>query len=158
MDTDPEVELLPLSLWVYAYFPRLALEPKVEMPLTVPYSHRFDVRCERRPRESFLFFRRYFDTITAAEPWVALPEVVRKQYAGAQETARFKVLLEGPVCRAWYLGKRFLRQTLGLPEQIVPRPPPTHMRHTERYTPEEDEGDYTVFIQTYLMRPLASSR
>ncbi|GMP68638.1 hypothetical protein CsSME_00028191 [Camellia sinensis var. sinensis] len=37
------------------------------MPPVVPYSHRYDVRCERRPRESFLFFRRYFDTIAAVE-------------------------------------------------------------------------------------------
>ncbi|XP_028084526.1 protein MAIN-LIKE 2-like [Camellia sinensis] len=69
------------ELWVYAYFPRLAPEPKVEMPLAVLFSHRFDVRCERRPQESFLFFRRYFDTVTAAEitwqPWAALSEAVR---------------------------------------------------------------------------------
>ncbi|KAI8005047.1 Protein MAIN-LIKE 2, partial [Camellia lanceoleosa] len=55
------------ELWVYAYFPRLAPEPEVEMPPVVPYSHRYDVRCEQRPRESFLFFHRYFDTVAAAE-------------------------------------------------------------------------------------------
>ncbi|GMP77497.1 hypothetical protein CsSME_00033759 [Camellia sinensis var. sinensis] len=157
---------MPSGLWVYAYFPRLAPEPEVEMPLVVLYSHRYDVRCERRPRESFLFFRRYFDTIATAEitncipchlqitwqPWAVLPDAVRDQYMGARETAQFRVLLEGPIYRAWYLGERFLRQTLGLPEQIVPRPPSTHMRHTER-----DEGDYTNFIQTYLMRPLTDA-
>ncbi|GMP83830.1 hypothetical protein CsSME_00037612 [Camellia sinensis var. sinensis] len=137
------------SLWVYTYFPRFAPEPEVEMPLAVPFSHRFDVRCERRPRES-LFFRRYFDTITAAEPWAPLPDTVREQYAGARETARFRVLLEEPVCRAWYLGERFLWQTLGLPEQVVPTPPPLHIRHTV--------GDYIDFIQTHLMWPVASIR
>lgn len=135
------------ELWVYAYFPRLAPEPEVEMPLVVPYSHRYDVWCEQRPRESFLFFRRYFDTIVAAEitwqPWAVLPDAVRDQYMGARETAQFQVLLEGLVCRAWYLGERFLRQTLGLPEQIVSRPPPTHIRHTERYTPQE-MIDFTI--------------
>ncbi|GMP93514.1 hypothetical protein CsSME_00043296 [Camellia sinensis var. sinensis] len=55
------------KLWVYAYFSRLALVPDVETPLVVPFSHRFDVRCVRRPREMFIFFRRYFDTITPAE-------------------------------------------------------------------------------------------
>ena len=56
-----------LQLWVYAYFPRLAPVPDEEIPLGVPFSHRFDVRCVRRPRESLIFFRRYFDTITAVE-------------------------------------------------------------------------------------------
>ncbi|XP_028107806.1 uncharacterized protein LOC114306723 [Camellia sinensis] len=39
----------------------------MEISLGVPYSHRYDVRCERRRQESFLFFLRYFDTITATE-------------------------------------------------------------------------------------------
>ncbi|XP_028125125.1 protein MAINTENANCE OF MERISTEMS-like [Camellia sinensis] len=60
------------ELWVYAYFLRLAPVLDVEMPPIVPYSHRYDVRCERRPRESFLFFRRYFDTIIAAEVFQTL--------------------------------------------------------------------------------------
>lgn len=90
---------------------------------------------------------------------------------GARETARFRILLEGPICRAWYFRERFLWQTLGLPEQIVSWPPPTHTRHTERYTSEEmidytlgwdseffkDEGDYTEFIQAYLMQPLTGA-
>lgn len=93
---------------------------------------------------------------------------MRDRYAGVQETARFRILLEGPVCRVWYFRERFLRQTLGVPEQPVPAPPPTHARYTERYTLGEmrdytigwshehllDEGDYTKYIQTYIMRPL----
>ncbi|GMP35349.1 hypothetical protein CsSME_00007819 [Camellia sinensis var. sinensis] len=51
-----------------AYFPRLAPVPDVETSLVVPFLRRFDVRCVRRPRETFIFFRRYFDTITLAEP------------------------------------------------------------------------------------------
>ncbi|KAI7994534.1 Protein MAINTENANCE OF MERISTEMS, partial [Camellia lanceoleosa] len=162
-----------LQLWVYAYFPRLAPVPVVEIPLGVPFSHRFDVRCVRRPRESFSFFCRYFDTITSAEitwqPWAPLPAEVRDHYEGAYETARLRILLEGPVCRAWYLGERFLRQTLGLPEQIVPGPPPTHMRDTEEFSLEHmreyttgwgvehhrGEGDYAEYVRTYIMRPLS---
>ncbi|GMP93976.1 hypothetical protein CsSME_00043599 [Camellia sinensis var. sinensis] len=161
------------ELWVYAYFPRLAPVPDVETPLVVPFSCCFDVRCVRRPRETFIFFRRYFVTITPAEvtwkPWAPLPAVTQDRFAGAEETARFRILLEGPVCRAWYLGERFLRQTLGLPEQIVPGPPPTHMRDTERFTAQEmadytigwdaegirGEGDYREYVQTYIMRPLS---
>ena len=56
-----------LQLWVYAYFPRLEPVPETETPLVVPFSCRYDERCTRRPRETFSFFRRYFDTITPAE-------------------------------------------------------------------------------------------
>ncbi|KAL7263185.1 hypothetical protein ACSBR1_001374 [Camellia fascicularis] len=152
------------ELWVYAYFPRLAPVPDEDSPLVVPFSRRFDVRCVRRPRETFIFFRRYFDTVTAAEvtwqPWALLPTAVRERFVGAEETARFRILLEGPVCRAWYLGERFLRQTLGLLEQIAPGSPPTHMRDSERFTLEQmagytigwdagrfrGEGDYTEYV------------
>ena len=86
--------------------------------------------------------------------------MVRDHYEGAEETVHCRILLEGPVCRAWYLGERFLRQNLGLPEQIVPGPPPGHMRDTERFTAREmreyttgwgeehhrGEGDYTDYV------------
>ncbi|GMP34757.1 hypothetical protein CsSME_00007497 [Camellia sinensis var. sinensis] len=55
------------ELWVYAYFPTLAPELEVEMHLVVPYFHRYDGRCLRRTRETFPFFRRYFDMVTAAK-------------------------------------------------------------------------------------------
>ncbi|CAL5356789.1 unnamed protein product [Camellia sinensis] len=59
---------------------------------------------------------------------------------------------------------------MGLPEQIVPSLPPTHMRDTERCTAEEmadytigwdaegfrGEGDYLEYVRTYIMRPLSS--
>ncbi|GMP84840.1 hypothetical protein CsSME_00038212 [Camellia sinensis var. sinensis] len=163
-----------LLLWVYAYFPRLAPVSDMETPLGVPFSHRFDVRCVRRPRESFIFFRRYFDTIAAItwQPWAPLPAVVRDHYEGAGETAYCRILLEGPVCRAWYLGERFLRQTLGLSEQIVPGLPPAHMRDTERFVAQDmrdytigwgaehhrGEGDYAEYVRTYIMRPLSGGR
>ncbi|KAF5934658.1 hypothetical protein HYC85_030829 [Camellia sinensis] len=164
------------ELWVYAYFPRLAPVPVAETPLVVPFSSRFDGRCTRRPRETFGFFRRYFDTITPAEiawrPWAPLPAAMRDRFAGAEETSRFRILLEGPVCRAWYLGERFLRQTLGLPEQIVPVHPPADMRETERLTSEQMDdytigweeagfrgtGDYQEYVRTYLMQPLSGRR
>ncbi|GMP73471.1 hypothetical protein CsSME_00031220 [Camellia sinensis var. sinensis] len=57
-----------IRLWVYAYFSRLAPKPKVEIPPMVPYSHKYDGRYQRMPRESFSFFRRFFDTVTAVEP------------------------------------------------------------------------------------------
>ena len=68
---------------------------------------------------------------------------MRGRFPGAEETSRFRILLEGPVCRAWYLGERFLCQTLGLPEQIVPVHPPADMRETERLTSEQMD-DYTI--------------
>ncbi|KAI7990360.1 Protein MAINTENANCE OF MERISTEMS, partial [Camellia lanceoleosa] len=164
------------ELWVYAYFPRLAPVPDVETPLVIPFSCRFDVKCVRRPRESFIFFRRYFDTITPAEitwqPWASVPAEFRARFVGAEETTRFRLLLKGPVCRAWYLGERFLRQTLGLPKQIVSVHPPEHMRDTERFTSEQMAdytigwdairfrgiGDYREYVQTYIMWPLSGGR
>lgn len=79
------------------------------MPPIVPYSHRYDDRCLRRTWETFAFFRRYFDTVAAWEiawqPWALIPTGVRDQYAGAQGASRFRLLLEGPVSRAWFLGE-----------------------------------------------------
>ncbi|GMP24169.1 hypothetical protein CsSME_00001532 [Camellia sinensis var. sinensis] len=159
-------------LWVYAYFPALAPEPEVEMPPVVPYSHRYDGRCLRRTRKTFSFFRRYFDTVTAAEitwqPWATMPEGVGDQFAGARGATRFWLLFEGPICRAWFLGERFVRQTLGLSQPIVPMGPPPSMRATEQLTSQEmiqftrgldanyylGEGDYATFIETHLMPPL----
>ncbi|GMP93780.1 hypothetical protein CsSME_00043484 [Camellia sinensis var. sinensis] len=84
------------ELWVHAYFPRLAPVLDEETSLGVPFSQRFDVRCVRRPQKTFIFFHRYFNTITAAEPWAPLPAAVRERFAGAEESARFRLLLEGP--------------------------------------------------------------
>ncbi len=97
---------------------------------------------------------------------------MRGRFPGAEETSRFRILLEGPVCRAWYLGERFLRQTRGLPEQIVPAHPPAEMRETEGLTTEQLDdysigweeagfrgtGDYQEYVRTYLMRPLSGRR
>ncbi|XP_028069559.1 uncharacterized protein LOC114272081 [Camellia sinensis] len=97
---------------------------------------------------------------------------MRERFAGAEENLRFRILLKGPVCRAWYLGEHFLRQTLGLPKQIVPVHPPKHMRDTERFTPERmadytigwdasgyrGEGHYSKYVRTFIMRPLSGGR
>lgn len=56
-----------LQLWVYAYFLTLAPEPVEEIPPIAPYSHRYDGRWLRRTRETFLFFRQYFDIVTMEE-------------------------------------------------------------------------------------------
>lgn len=108
------------------------------MPVVVPYSHRYDGRCLRRTWETFAFFRRYFDTVAAGEivwqPWALMPAEVKDQYAGAQEASYFRLLLEGPVCRAWFLDERFMRQTMGLPEPVVPMPLSASMRATKSFS------------------------
>ncbi|GMP48767.1 hypothetical protein CsSME_00016008 [Camellia sinensis var. sinensis] len=90
-------------LWVYAYFPALAPEPMEELPPMVPYSWRYDGLCQCRSRESFTFFRYYFNTVAAREimwqPWAMMLAKVRDQYTGAWATSHFQILLEGPVCR-----------------------------------------------------------
>ncbi|KAI8009968.1 Protein MAIN-LIKE 2, partial [Camellia lanceoleosa] len=50
------------QLWIYAYVPALAPEPEVKPPLKVPYSHRYDGRCQPRARETLSYLRQYFDT------------------------------------------------------------------------------------------------
>ncbi|GMP35857.1 hypothetical protein CsSME_00008156 [Camellia sinensis var. sinensis] len=109
--------LVDLSqLWVYAYFPRLVPEPEVKTPPMVPYSHRYDVRCQWRPREFFSFFRRYFDTVAAAEitwqPWAVMPDGVRDQFAGAWETGE----RDRPVAAAERAGGSRARRGAGWPE------------------------------------------
>ncbi|XP_028063806.1 protein MAIN-LIKE 2-like [Camellia sinensis] len=69
------------ELWVYAYFPALALEPVEETATTVPFSDVYDSQLRRRTQESFIFFRQYFDMVTAREitwqPWDAIPSGLR---------------------------------------------------------------------------------
>ncbi|CAL5404346.1 unnamed protein product [Camellia sinensis] len=90
------------------------------------------------------------------------------QFAGAWGASRYRILFEGPVGRAWFLGERFMRQTLGYPAQEIPSPPPLDMRSTESLTSQEvsdlmqgvdavlfhKEGKYTTYLHTYLMPPL----
>ncbi|KAL7254093.1 hypothetical protein ACSBR1_008482 [Camellia fascicularis] len=68
-----------------------AWEPEVEMPHVVPYSHRYDDMCVRRTRETFLFFRRYFDTVTPAEvvPMLPLPSMRATESLSSQEVINF---------------------------------------------------------------------
>ncbi|KAL7213066.1 hypothetical protein ACSBR2_015718 [Camellia fascicularis] len=135
------------TLWLYElHFPHerragrrlleslgaLAPEPVDEIPPIMSYSGQYDGRCRRQSRDdmTFTFYRRYFDTAVADEPWATMLAGVRDQYAGAWATSRFWILLEGPVCQAWFLGERFIRQTLGSPIPVVPMPPPASMRTT----------------------------
>ncbi|GMP84817.1 hypothetical protein CsSME_00038192 [Camellia sinensis var. sinensis] len=56
--------LVDLSqLWVYAYFPTLALELEVEVSLEIPFSRRFEGRCRPQPRETLLYLWQFFDTV-----------------------------------------------------------------------------------------------
>ncbi|GMP34243.1 hypothetical protein CsSME_00007197 [Camellia sinensis var. sinensis] len=92
------------ELWVYAYFPTLTPELEVEAPLEIPYSRRFEGRCQPRPRETLPYLRPYFDTVWATEitwqPWMAMPGYSRFQFAGAWGASQYKILFEGPVGRA----------------------------------------------------------
>ncbi|KAL7212351.1 hypothetical protein ACSBR2_015103 [Camellia fascicularis] len=165
--------LVDLSqLWVHAYFPTLAPELEVEVPLTTPYSLVFEGHYWPRPRESFLHLRQYFDTVRSSEitwqPWAPLGRDLRFQFAGAWGVSRYRILFEGPVGRAWFLGDRFLRQVWGYPTQDLPSAPPDDMRTADRLTPQEavsvmlgtdavlhlEEGEYATYRHTYLMPSL----
>lgn len=101
-----------------------------------------------------------------------MPAGIRGQYVGAWATSRFRILLEGPVCRAWFLSERFMRQTVGLADLIIPMVPPESMRSPDSLSIDDItqfmwgldadcfrvEGDYAAFIQTHLMPPLTDAR
>ncbi|XP_028074583.1 vacuolar protein sorting-associated protein 41 homolog [Camellia sinensis] len=78
---EPETHLSygASELWVCAYFSRLAPIPDEETPFGISFSHRFDITWQ---------------------PWAPLPAAVRERFTGAEETARFRISLEDPVCRA----------------------------------------------------------
>ena len=97
---------------------------------------------------------------------------IRFQFPGAWASSHYRTLFEGPVGRAWFLGDRFMCQTMGVPEQSVPSAPPDDMRSAERLTPEEvdvamlgtdaalhtEEGEYATYRHAYLMPPLMGVR
>ncbi|GMP32770.1 hypothetical protein CsSME_00006381 [Camellia sinensis var. sinensis] len=116
------------------------------MPPVVPNSHRYDGRCQQRTRESFPFFCRYFDTVTAAEiAWQSsamMLEGVRDQFAGSQEASRFRLLLEGPT----YL----MPPLTGTHGDERARAPPARER--------EIEGPGTLILSTHLPAPIEYTR
>ncbi|KAI8017741.1 Protein MAINTENANCE OF MERISTEMS, partial [Camellia lanceoleosa] len=163
-------------LWVYAYFPTLAPELEAEVPHMTPYSLVFKGQYRPRLRESFLYLRQYFDTVRSLEiswqPWVPLGRDLRFQFAGAWGASRYRILFEGPVDRAWFLGDRFLRQIWGYSDQDIPSTPPDDMRTTDRLSPQDvvsamqgtdallhlEQGEYATYRHTYLMPPLTRVR
>ncbi|KAI8018339.1 Protein MAIN-LIKE 2, partial [Camellia lanceoleosa] len=160
------------ELWVCAYFPTLAPELEVEAPLEIPYSSRFKGRCRPRAQETLPYLRQFFETVQATEPWASLGGDIRFQFPGAWASSLYRILLEGLVGRAWFLGDRFMRQTMGVPDQGIPSAPQEDMRSTEGLTPEEvdvamlgtnvvlllEEEEYATYRHTYLMPPLTGIR
>ncbi|KAF5932382.1 hypothetical protein HYC85_028553 [Camellia sinensis] len=164
------------ELWVYVYFPSLAPELEVVGIPVTPYSLIFEGPHRPRPRETLLRLREYVDTVRHSEitwqPWVSLGDGLRLQYTGASDISQYRVLLEGPVGRAWFLGERFLRQVWGYLSQDIPAVPPASMRTADRLSYSEvvgamlgtdallyiEEGDYATYRHIYLMPPLTEVR
>ncbi|KAF5933096.1 hypothetical protein HYC85_029267 [Camellia sinensis] len=108
----------------------------------------------------------------AWEPWAPLGDGLRLQYTGGSDISQYRVLLEGPVGRAWFLGERFLRQVWGYLSQDPPAVPPVSMRTADRLSYSEvvsamlgsdallylEEGDYATYRHIYLMPPLTGAR
>ncbi|KAF5933444.1 hypothetical protein HYC85_029615 [Camellia sinensis] len=136
------------ELWVYVYFPTLAPELVVEGPLVTPYS------------------------LITWQPWAPLGEGLRFQFAGGWGASRYRILFEGPVGRAWFLGDRFLRQVWGYTSQDTPSAPPVDMRIADMLFSQDvvnamlgtdallhlEEGDYATYRHIYLMLPLTGAR
>ncbi|XP_028123286.1 uncharacterized protein LOC114320314 [Camellia sinensis] len=55
------------ELWVFAYFPTLAPELEVEVPLTIPYSLVLEGQYRPRARETLPYLRQFFDTVRTTE-------------------------------------------------------------------------------------------
>ncbi|GMP80647.1 hypothetical protein CsSME_00035667 [Camellia sinensis var. sinensis] len=164
------------ELWVFAYFPTLASELEVEVPLMIPYSLVFEGQYRPRARETLPYLRQFFDTVRTTEitwqPWAPLGGDTRFQFSGGWAASRYRILFEGPIGRAWFLGDRFMRQTMGYPEQSVPATPPDDMQSAEGLTPQDvnsailgtdvllhlEEGEYATYRHTYLMPPLTGVR
>ncbi|KAI7981944.1 Protein MAIN-LIKE 1, partial [Camellia lanceoleosa] len=148
------------TLWVYAYFSTLAPEMVVEGPFVTPYSLVFEGQHRPRPQESLLYLRQYFDTVRSTE------------FAGRRGASQYRILFEGPVGRAWFLGERFLRQVWGYISQAPPSAPPVEMRIADRFSSRDvvnamlgidallylEEGDYATYHHIYLMPPLTGVR
>ncbi|XP_028105625.1 uncharacterized protein LOC114304687 [Camellia sinensis] len=164
------------ELWVYVYFPSLAPELEVVGIPVIPYSLIFEGPHRPRPRETLPRLRQYFDTVRHSEitwqPWASLDDGLRLQYTGASDISQYRVLLEGPVARVWFLGERFLRQVWGYLSQDIPAVPPASMRTADRLSFSEvvgamlgsdalllvEEGDYATYRHIYLMPPLTEAR
>lgn len=143
-----------------------------KIPPIIPYSRRYNDRCQRWSHETFAFFYHYFDTVVVDEitwqPWATMLAGVRDQYARAWGISRFRILLEGPIFLAWFLSERFVRQIMGLPNPVVSMPPPASMSIADSLSVDtviqfmigldveffREKGDYATFIQTYLMPAL----
>ncbi|KAF5934571.1 hypothetical protein HYC85_030742, partial [Camellia sinensis] len=105
-------------------------------------------------------------------PWAPLGEGLRFQFAGGWGVSRYRILFEGPVGRAWFLGDRFLRQVWGYTSQDPPSVPPVDMRIADRLPSRDvvsamlgtdallhlEEGDYATYRHIYLMPPLTGFR
>ena len=66
-----------------------------------------------------------------------MPVGVRDQYARAWATSCYHILLEGPVCRTKFLGKRFVHHIIGVPNPVVLMAPPESMRSADVLFVEE---------------------
>ncbi|KAI8024241.1 hypothetical protein LOK49_LG03G02756, partial [Camellia lanceoleosa] len=157
-------------LWVYVYFPTLAPEMEVAGPLMTPFSLVFEGQHRPRPRETLFYLRQYFDTVRTTK--AVLGDGLRFQYAGGSGASQYRILLEGPVGRAWFLGERFLRQVWGYISQDPPAAPPATMWTADRLSTQEvvsamqgtdallhlTDGDYATYRHTYLMPPLTGAR
>ncbi|KAL7227324.1 hypothetical protein ACSBR1_022212 [Camellia fascicularis] len=62
----------------------------------------YNDQLRRRTRESFMFFRQYFDIVAVHEvtwqPWAMIPTELQAQYNAAWGISRHHILLEGLIC------------------------------------------------------------
>ncbi|KAI8547445.1 hypothetical protein RHMOL_Rhmol07G0196200 [Rhododendron molle] len=125
-----------LQLWAFEHLLQFPPDTKHEDVSCISHYERWLVgqRKPRSPILSLLEWRQVLDWLTIHQvrfdPWSGVPEDAH--LVGSRVLDHPRSLLEGPFCRAWYLGDRVVSQWCPRAEafQFLPPHPPTSMRST----------------------------
>ncbi|KAI8530078.1 hypothetical protein RHMOL_Rhmol11G0027300 [Rhododendron molle] len=132
-----------LELWAFEHLLQFPPETRHGDANCIPRYERWLVG-QRKPRSLILSlpeWRRVLDRLTIDQvwfdPWGGVPEDAPPSRSRVLD--RTRSLLEGPFCRAWYLGDRVASQWRPGAEalQFVPPPPLASMRSTSSMSKED---------------------
>ncbi|XP_021833459.1 uncharacterized protein LOC110773259 [Prunus avium] len=161
------------EVWACEYLKPLALsrpctDEDSQWPRALRWLSAPDVRETSHNLEQFRITLRYITTDQVNwYPWgtddTTLPHYVQSSIPATKQ----RILLQGPAGYAWYLGERVAVQSLGAPDQRIPkRPPPTMLKDMKVYAVDNktkaslkgfkaddwfaEKADYGVFRNEYV--------
>ncbi|KAI8550483.1 hypothetical protein RHMOL_Rhmol06G0110300 [Rhododendron molle] len=173
----PNIELvlvnLAFQLWAFEHLLQFPPETRHGDVNYIPRYERWLVG-QRKPRSPVLSlpeWQRVLDRLTVwFDPWGGVPKDA--PLARSRVLDRTRSLLEGPFCRAWYLGDRVASQWHPHAEalQFVPPPPPASMRSTSSMSKADlkdawirdwaglllQTGDYMEYYRLFLAPAVAA--